>query len=42
MPLPVAIAISLISRIWITVFEVIVFFMGLIIQKNTKKRANTE
>ncbi len=42
MPLPMAIAISLISRVWITLFEVIVFFIGLIIQKNAKKKITAD
>lgn len=34
-PVPLAIAISFITRVWITIFETIVFFVGLIIQRRT-------
>ena len=36
MPTPLAIAISFISRIWITVFEIAVFFIGLLIRRKDK------
>jgi len=35
LPTPLAIAISFIARVWITVFEIVVFFIGLIIQSRT-------
>jgi len=37
---PLAIAISFIARVWITVFEIIIFFVGLVVKKaaNRKKR----
>lgn len=37
MPTPLAIAISFISRVWITVFEVIVFFIGLLIRRKERE-----
>ena len=37
LPAPLAIAISFIARVWITVFEIITFFIGLIVKgRNTK------
>ena len=36
LPTPLAIAISFIARIWITVFEVVVFFIGMAIQRRTR------
>jgi uncharacterized membrane protein YbhN (UPF0104 family) len=38
LPTPLAIAISFLARVWITVFEAIVFFVGLIIQRRTRVR----
>jgi hypothetical protein len=38
LPTPLAIAVSLIARVWITVFEVFVFFIGLAIQRKTSLR----
>jgi uncharacterized membrane protein YbhN (UPF0104 family) len=35
LPMPLAIAISFITRVWVSVFEIIVFFIGLIIQRRT-------
>lgn len=37
MPTPLAIAISFISRVWITIFEIAVFFIGLLIRRKDKK-----
>ncbi len=36
-PSPLAIAISFLSRVWITVFEIVVFFIGLAIHKFSSK-----
>lgn len=36
LPTPLAIAISFISRVWITVFEVIVFFIGLLVKRKAE------
>ncbi len=33
LPTPLAIAISFISRIWITLFEIVIFFVGLLVKK---------
>lgn len=33
LPTPLAIAVSFISRIWMTVFEIVVFFVGLLVKK---------
>jgi uncharacterized membrane protein YbhN (UPF0104 family) len=38
LPLPLAIAISFITRVWITIFEVLVFFTGLLIRRKTNKQ----
>lgn len=38
LPLPLAIAISFITRVWITIFEVLVFFVGLLIRRRTNKQ----
>lgn len=38
LPLPLAIAVSLIARVWITVFEAIVFFIGLAIQRRARDK----
>lgn len=40
LPTPLAIAISFIARVWITVFEIIVFFVGLLIRSKEKKGNN--
>jgi len=40
LPVPLAIAISFIARVWISVFEAVVFFVGLIIQRRTTPKAN--
>jgi uncharacterized membrane protein YbhN (UPF0104 family) len=40
LPIPLPIAISFISRVWITIFEAVVFFVGLIIQRRTAAKAN--
>lgn len=40
LPTPLAIAVSLIARIWITIFEVLMFFIGLIIQRRAKAGVN--
>lgn len=37
MPTPLAIAISFIARVWITVFEIAIFFIGLVIKKATRR-----
>lgn len=37
LPAPLAIAISFIARVWITLFEVVVFFVGLLVKKSTRK-----
>ncbi|MBN2620337.1 flippase-like domain-containing protein [candidate division WOR-3 bacterium] len=34
---PLAIAVSLITRVWMTLFEIIVFFVGLLVRKITRK-----
>jgi len=39
LPLPLAIAISFITRVWITIVEVLVFFVGLLIRRRTNKQA---
>jgi len=39
LPLPLAIAISFITRVWITIFEVLAFFVGLLIRRKTMKKA---
>lgn len=39
LPTPLAIAISFIARVWITIFEIVIFFVGLLI-KNRHKRSN--
>lgn len=36
-PTPLAIAISFLSRVWITVFEIVVFFIGLTVHKFSRK-----
>ncbi len=41
LPPPLAIAISFITRVWITVFEVVVFFIGLAIQRKTSTRSGS-
>ncbi len=33
LPTPLAIAISFISRVWITLFEIVIFFVGLLVKK---------
>jgi uncharacterized membrane protein YbhN (UPF0104 family) len=38
LPAPLDIAISFIARVWITVFELVVFFIGLAIQRKTSTR----
>ncbi|MGB7055561.1 MAG: lysylphosphatidylglycerol synthase domain-containing protein [bacterium] len=38
LPMPLAIAISFIARVWITAFEVVVFFIGLVIQRRTESK----
>ena len=38
LPLPLAIAISFITRVWITIFEVLIFFAGLIIRRWMNKK----
>jgi uncharacterized membrane protein YbhN (UPF0104 family) len=40
LPVPLAIAISFITRVWITIFEAAVFFVGLIIQRRTAAKVN--
>jgi len=40
LPVPLAIAISFVTRVWITIFEAIVFFVGLIIQRRTTPKAS--
>jgi len=36
-PAPLAIAISFVARAWITVFEIIIFFIGIIVKgRNTR------
>lgn len=39
LPLPLAIAISFITRVWITIFEVLIFFAGLIVRRAMNKKA---
>ena len=38
LPTPLAIAVSFVARVWITIFEVVVFFVGLAIQRKTNAR----
>lgn len=40
LPMPLAIAISFIARVWITIFEAVIFFIGLIIQRRTTSKAS--
>lgn len=40
LPVPLAIAISFITRVWISIFEAVVFFAGLIIQRRTTPKAS--
>lgn len=40
LPTPLAIAVSFISRIWMTVFEIVVFFMGLLVKKMSNRENN--
>jgi uncharacterized membrane protein YbhN (UPF0104 family) len=40
LPMPLAIAISFIARVWITIFEVVVFFIGLVIQRRTESKGS--
>ncbi len=35
LPLPLAVAISFITRVWITIFEVLIFFTGLVVRRKT-------
>jgi uncharacterized membrane protein YbhN (UPF0104 family) len=35
LPTPLAIAISFVARIWVTIFELVIFFVGLIIRRST-------
>jgi uncharacterized membrane protein YbhN (UPF0104 family) len=37
LPAPLAIAVSFIARVWITLFEVVVFFAGLLVKKSVRK-----
>lgn len=37
LPTPLAIAISFISRVWITIFEIVLFFVGLLVKKISGK-----
>lgn len=37
MPIGLAIAVSFLSRIWITIFEVVVFFIGLLVMRTAKR-----
>lgn len=39
LPLPLAIAVSFLARVWITVFEILMFLSGLIIRRRTKTAA---
>lgn len=39
LPTPLAIAVSLIARVWVTIFETMVFFIGLAVQRRTKTAA---
>jgi uncharacterized membrane protein YbhN (UPF0104 family) len=39
LPIPLAIAISFIARVWITIFELVVFFLGLTIQRKINARS---
>ena len=36
LPMPLAIAISFITRVWISIFEIVAFFIGLLIQRQTR------
>jgi hypothetical protein len=38
-PTPLAIAISFIARVWMTLFEIVVFFIGLIVRRTGKTSA---
>ncbi|UCG92403.1 MAG: flippase-like domain-containing protein [candidate division WOR-3 bacterium] len=37
LPMPLAIAISFIARVWITVFEIAIFFIGLVVKRATRR-----
>lgn len=39
-PTPLAIAISFITRVWVSVFETVAFFIGLLIQRRTRPKHN--
>ena len=39
LPLPLAIAISFITRVWVTIFEVLIFFTGLLVRRGTNRKA---
>jgi uncharacterized membrane protein YbhN (UPF0104 family) len=37
-PTPLAIAISFVARVWMTLFEIVVFFIGLLVRKAGRKQ----
>ncbi len=39
LPVPLAIAISFLSRVWLTIFEIVIFITGLIVRKATHRDA---
>ncbi|KPK64382.1 hypothetical protein AMJ83_02920 [candidate division WOR_3 bacterium SM23_42] len=41
LPTPLAIAISFIARIWVTIFELMIFFVGLIIRRKTHLKSGS-
>jgi uncharacterized membrane protein YbhN (UPF0104 family) len=40
LPMPLAIAISFITRVWVSIFEILAFFVGVLIQRRTAPRHN--
>ncbi len=41
LPAPLAIAVSFIARVWITIFEVLIFFVGLLVKKQQVKQTES-
>ncbi|MCK4453257.1 flippase-like domain-containing protein [candidate division WOR-3 bacterium] len=42
LPAPLAIAISFIARIWITLFEIVIFFVGLLVKRLSNLKDNSQ
>jgi uncharacterized membrane protein YbhN (UPF0104 family) len=40
LPVPLAIAISFVARVWITIFEAVIFFIGFLIQRKASLTSN--